>query len=162
MATLERSQEVTISDLLSVEVIASELEVSSRDDVFEELISMLGDNGQLDDTGTALKAIREREDILSTGIGNGVAIPHAKTEAVESLVATFGRVPEGVDFQSLDGEPAHLIFLLLSPEDEAGLHVRALARISRMLKNTEFRERMLNADDAEEIYSIIQEEEEHQ
>lgn len=99
---------------------------------------------------------------MSTGIGNGVAIPHAKTEAVDSLVAAFGRVPDGVDFKSLDGEPAHLIFLLLSPQEEAGLHVRALARISRMLKNAEFRERMLNADDAEEIFSIIQGEEETQ
>lgn len=159
MATLERSKAMSVSDLLSEDVIVSDLDVDSRDDVFEELVSVLEDRGDVGDADTALGDIRDREDILSTGIGNGVAIPHAKTESVDSLVAAFGRVPDGVDFKSLDGKPAHLIFLLLSPQEEAGLHVRALARISRMLKNAEFREQMNEASDAEEIYAIIEQEE---
>jgi fructose-specific phosphotransferase system IIA component len=159
MATLERSEGVSVSQLLTEQVIKPDLDVDSRDEVFESLVELLEDQGEVGDATTALEDIRDREEILSTGIGNGVAIPHAKTEAVDSLVAAFGRVPDGVDFKSLDGKPARLIFLLLSPQEEAGLHVRALARISRMLKNAEFREQMNDAEDAEEIVSVIENEE---
>ena len=159
MATLERSESVSVSSLLSEDLIGAELEASSRTDVFEDLLDLLNDAEKINEVETALSDIEEREEILSTGIGDGVAIPHAKTSAVDSLVAAFGRVPDGVDFKSLDGKPARLIFLLLSPQNEAGMHVRALARISRMLKNVNFREKMLEANDAEEIFEIISSEE---
>lgn len=162
MATLERSDSVGISELLSEDVVEADLEAESRQEVFEKLVNLLQDAGEVDSAEDALEAIREREEILSTGIGNGVAIPHAKSGAVDSLVAAFGRVQDGVDFKSLDGKPAYLIFLLISPENEAGVHVRALARISRMLKNTEFRNRLLEEDSTEEILEIIREQEEQQ
>ncbi|MGM0380785.1 MAG: PTS sugar transporter subunit IIA [bacterium] len=162
MATLERSDSISVSGLLPEEVIAANLDVDHRDEVFEQLINLLADAGKVEDPEKALGAVKDREDILSTGIGNGVAIPHAKTDAVEGLVAAFGRVEEGVDFKSLDGKPARLIFLLLSPQGEAGLHVRALARISRMLKNTQFRSRLLETDSADEIIEIIQKQEDQQ
>ncbi len=162
MATLERSNSVGISELLSEGVIEPDLEADSRKEVFEKLVDMLYQAGKIDSSEEAMEAITEREEILSTGIGNGVAIPHAKCPSVDSLVAAFGRVKEGVDFKSLDGKPAYLIFLLISPENEAGVHVRALARISRMLKNTEFRNRLLEEDSTTQIIDIIREQEEQQ
>ncbi len=162
MATLERADSIGIAELLTEDVIEPQLEAETRDEVFRELIDLLADAGKVSDADEALKAITEREEILSTGIGNGVAIPHAKSSAVDSLVAAFGRSENGVDFKSLDGKPAKLIFLLISPEEEAGLHVRALARISRMLKNTEFRSRLIEGDSEEAIIEVISEQEDQQ
>lgn len=162
MATLERSDSISIAELLSEEVIAADLDVNTKDGVFKRLVDLLAEAGNIDDPGGALEAVEKREDILSTGIGNGVAIPHAKTDAVDSLVVAFARMEAGIDFKSLDGKPVKIIFLLLSPQEEAGLHVRALARISRMLKNTRFRSRLLEADSAGEILEIIQKQEEQQ
>ncbi|MFB6356086.1 MAG: PTS sugar transporter subunit IIA [bacterium] len=101
MATLEQSQSVSISDLLDESVIDANMEADSREEVFEQLVSLLEDSGKLRDPEATLEAIRERENILSTGIGNGVAIPHAKTSTVDKLTAAFGRVPDGVDFKCL-------------------------------------------------------------
>lgn len=161
MAILERSEAISIADLLSEEVIDTNISASARDDVFRKLVDMLHEAGKVSDKDSALEAIREREDILSTGIGNGVAIPHAKSDSVSELVAAFGRVPSGVDFKSLDGKPANLIFLLISPQDEAGYHVRALSRVSRMLKNAHFRERLMEADSSQDVLELIREEEEN-
>ncbi len=160
MAILERSETVSIADILSGEVIDTDLDDSSRDEVFESLVDLLVEAGRVSDREQALSDIREREEILSTGIGNGVAIPHAKSGAVHSLVGAFGRVEAGVDFKSLDGKPAYLIFLLISPEEEAGHHVRALSRVSRMLKNAHFRERLMEASRPQDVLEIIREEEE--
>ncbi|MFP4687524.1 MAG: PTS sugar transporter subunit IIA [bacterium] len=162
MATLERSGSVSVAELLSEDLIEADLKATNREEVFERLVSDLADAGKVENPAEALQAIKEREDILSTGIGNGVAIPHAKTPAVDNLVAAFGRVKEGIDFQSLDGKPVHLIFLLISPQKEAGLHVRALARISRMLKNIRFRNLLQDAETSEEILNIIRDQEEQQ
>jgi fructose-specific phosphotransferase system IIA component len=162
MATLERSGSVSVAELLSEDLIEADLKAKNRDEVFEQLVSDLAEAGKVDDPKEALRAVKEREDILSTGIGNGVAIPHGKTPAVDNLVAAFGRVKEGIDFQSLDGKPVHLVFLLISPQKEAGLHVRALARISRMLKNIRFRNLLQEAETSEEILNIIKEQEEQQ
>ncbi len=162
MATLERSGSVSVANLLSEDLIEADLKAKNRDEVFEQLVSDLADAGKVDDPKEALRAVKEREDILSTGIGNGVAIPHGKTPAVDNLVAAFGRVKDGIDFQSLDGKPVHLVFLLISPQKEAGLHVRVLARISRMLKNIRFRNLLQEAETSEEILNIIKEQEEQQ
>lgn len=162
MATLEQSASVSVSDLLSEEVVQADLEAESRDEVFEELIDCLVEKGDLESSDEALKALRDREEILSTGIGEGLAIPHAKMESLEGFLAAFARIPDGVDFKSLDGKPAHLIFLLLSPKGEAGRHVRVLARVSRILKNANFRERLLEASSPDEIIDLIAEADEEQ
>jgi len=161
MATLDQADAVSVTELLSEEVVDTDLQVTSREEVFESLVGLLDEQGKLDDADRALEALREREDILSTGIGNGLAIPHAKVEILDRFVAAFGRVPDGVDFKSLDGKPAHLIFLLLSPQGEAGRHVRILARISRILKNAQLRPRLMEATSASEILDLIREEEEN-
>jgi len=104
--------------------------------------------------------LMEREGLGSTGIGEGVAIPHGKVPGIDRLVATFGRSREGVQFASIDGKPARLFFLILAPENSAGMHLKALARISRLLKDERFRGRLLAAEDAEGLSRIFREEDE--
>ncbi len=159
MATLERSNKISISQLLSEEVIDADLEVTGRKEVCEELVNLLADTGKVKDSSEALEAVMEREGYMSTGIGNGVAIPHAKSSSVDSLVAAFGRIKDGVDFKAIDGKPVFLVFLLLTPEKEAGLHVRALARISRLLKNLDFKNRLIEMETANQIIEAVREQE---
>jgi PTS system nitrogen regulatory IIA component len=104
--------------------------------------------------------LMEREGLGSTGIGEGVAIPHGKVPGIDRLVAAFGRSREGVQFASIDGKPARLFFLILAPENSAGMHLKALARISRLLKDERFRGRLLAAEDAEGLSRVFREEDE--
>lgn len=103
----------------------------------------------------------EREKIMSTGIGDGIAIPHGKSDAVTELSAALGIHKRGVDFEALDGEPAFVFFLLVSPANVSGPHIRALARISRMLKNDGFKKKLIEAESPQDILSIIEEEEQN-
>ena len=107
-----------------------------------------------------VKVLLEREHLGSTGIGGGIGIPHGKMKDLESLVLGFGLSRKGVDFESLDGKPAHIFFLLITPENSTGLHLKLLARISRILKNEPFKDRLIGAADRDEILSIIKEEDE--
>jgi PTS system nitrogen regulatory IIA component len=104
--------------------------------------------------------LMEREGLGSTGIGEGVAIPHGKIPGIDRLVAAFGRSRGGVQFASLDGKPARLFFLVLAPENSAGMHLKALARISRLLKDPRFRGRLLAAEGTEGLSQVLQEEDE--
>ena len=105
-----------------------------------------------------LHVLVEREKLGSTGIGDGVAIPHGKLHDLEHLICCFGRNRKGIDFEAIDGKPVYLVFLLLAPENSAGTHLKALAKISKILKDPGFREQLLQAEDAETIYRIIKEE----
>jgi PTS system nitrogen regulatory IIA component len=102
----------------------------------------------------------ERERLGSTGIGDGIAIPHGKSPDLDHLLISFGRSRQGVDFDSLDGKPAHLFFLVLAPENSAGVHLKALARISRLLKSHNIRSELMNAADAAEIFEIFSKQDE--
>jgi PTS system nitrogen regulatory IIA component len=102
--------------------------------------------------------LSERERLGSTAIGDGIAIPHGKIRGVRQIIGTFGRAIKGVDFDSLDGHPTHLFFLLVAPEDSASLHLKALARVSRLFRDNAFREHLLAARDSAEIYGLIVEE----
>jgi PTS system nitrogen regulatory IIA component len=104
--------------------------------------------------------LMEREAVGSTGIGEGVAIPHGKVPGIDRLVAAFGRSPEGVPFASLDGKPARLFFLVVAPENSAGMHLKALARISRLLKDERFRRKLLAAEGADGLVQVLREEDE--
>jgi len=104
--------------------------------------------------------LMEREGLGSTGIGEGVAIPHGKISGIDRLVTVFGRSREGVQFASLDGKPARLFFLVLAPENSAGMHLKALARISRLLKDPRFRGRLLAAEGVEGLSQVLREEDE--
>lgn len=103
-----------------------------------------------------LETLLEREKLGSTGIGEGVAIPHGKVAGLPALLASFGRAPAGVDFRAIDGKPTNLFFALFAPENSAGAHLKALARISRIFKNPAFREAIMKAPDAAEIFRLIE------
>src|SRR5512147_827329 len=108
------------------------------------------------DAQKLLDTLLDREKLGSTGIGEGVAIPHGKVPGLPGLVASFGRTVPGIDFRAIDGRPTHLFFALFAPENSAGAHLKALARISRIFKNPSFRDAILRAPSAEEIYRLIE------
>jgi PTS system nitrogen regulatory IIA component len=146
-----------ITDILSPEMVLPELKGMSKPEVLRELAGYLAGKYGLD-AETLAAVLAERERLGSTAIGDGIAIPHGKIAGVDRIIGVFGRHRRGVDFDSLDGRPTHLFFLLVAPEDSASLHLKALARVSRLMKDPAFRERLLNAPDAAEIFRLIKEE----
>jgi PTS system nitrogen regulatory IIA component len=107
------------------------------------------------DAETLAAVLAERERLGSTAIGDGIAIPHGKIAGVNRILGVFGRHLKGVDFESLDGKPTHLFFLLVAPEDSTSLHLKALARVSRLFKDNSFRDQLIKARDGAEIYRLI-------
>ncbi len=150
-----------ITDILDKNSIVEELISQDKKGVLEELVSVLVENGRLMDKEKALEVLLERERLGSTGIGDGIAIPHGKLKGIKGLVCSFGRSSKGINFQSTDEKPTHLFFLLLAPEDSAGEHLKALARLSRLLKDSQFRKRLTEANSKEKTYHIIAEEDEN-
>ncbi|MBN1407764.1 MAG: PTS sugar transporter subunit IIA [Calditrichaceae bacterium] len=144
-----------LSELLTVNLITANLTGKSKFQLIEELLDILHKDGKISDRETALKDVMAREGYLSTGLENGLAIPHAKTDGVSELVMAFGLKKEGIDFESLDNKPVHLIFLVLSPRDTSGPHIRALAAITKNLKDAEKRKALMNAQSPEEIKKIF-------
>lgn len=147
-----------IADILPKEAIIAELEAKTKREVLEELTDALLRHKPQLDRSRLLEVLLEREKLGSTGIGEGIAIPHGKIENLDHLVVSFGRSTRGIDFESMDGKPAHLFFLLVAPENCAGIHLRALARIARFLKSATVRRRLGLATSQEEIFAIIQQE----
>ena len=149
-----------IMDFLSEDAVACQLSSKDKRGVIEELVRLLARSGEIKEKDVARlnDVLLNREALGSTGIGQGVAIPHGKTDCVNRLVAAFGVSKDGVDFGSLDGEPAHLFFLLVAPEDSAGPHLKALARISRLLKDKFFRDALRQAKDSAILLKIIRDE----
>jgi PTS system nitrogen regulatory IIA component len=146
-----------IVDILSEDLIIPNLKARTRDDVLAELVERIVKHTNDVDGKHALTVLIERERIGSTGIGHGIAIPHAKLPKLQRAIACFARSREGVEFGSLDGRPAHLFLTLLAPERGAGLHLKALARASRLFKDADFRERLLESDDTQKLWSVIYE-----
>jgi len=146
-----------ILDILDKRMIISQLTSSNKAGVLRELVRVLAQAEKEVDEERMLEILLERESLGSTGIGEGVAIPHGKSKDVKKLLASFGKSLPGIDFQSMDGKPTHLFFLLVAPEDSAGIHLKALARISRLMKDQNFRKRLMEANSAEEIYSLFSE-----
>ena len=146
-----------LAELLTTDVIAAPLKSTDKKNVIHELLDMLYKKGLVNNREQAFEDILTREKHLSTGMENGLAVPHAKSDSVEKLVVAFGLHPEGIEFESLDGKPAHYIFLVMSPRDTSGPHIQALASISRFLKNEQTRQRLLNAHSKEDISDIFSE-----
>jgi len=144
-----------LADHLLPEHISIDLSSGTKFQIIEELIQVLNQNKVLDDADLALQDVLAREGYLSTGLESGLAIPHAKTDGVSDLQIALGIKKEGVDFESLDGKPANLIFLVLSPRNTSGPHIRTLAVITRNLKEREIRTAMLKAQTVQEVASII-------
>lgn len=149
---------MNITDILDEEAIIAELTARDKKGVLEELVSVLVNHGRLRDKEKPVEVLLERERLGSTGIGDGIAIPHGKLKEVQGIICSFGRSKVGIDFQSIDERPTHLFFLLLAPEDSASEHLQALARLSRLLKDDQLRKRLLEVDTKEDIYRIITEE----
>ena len=147
-----------IMDFLNKKAISVGLKATDKEGVIRELVDLLAKAGEIKNKEELTKALLARESLGSTGIGQGIGIPHAKSQNVKELVAAFGLSQNGVNFDSLDGEPVHIFFLLLAPEESAGPHLKALARISRMLKDKYFRELLRKSKDGKEVLRIIQEE----
>jgi mannitol/fructose-specific phosphotransferase system IIA component (Ntr-type) len=148
---------VLLSELLTPDRIKIPLVSSTKDDLLGELVGVVGGTSQVSDAEDVLRAVREREEVLSTGIGNGVAIPHGKSPSVSGLAMAAGVTREPVDFEALDGQPVSLFFLLIGPESAAGQHVKALSRISRLLRRDSFRQRLVQASTPEQFFEILQE-----
>ena len=151
-----------IMEFLSKKAIITDIKSSKKEDVIKELVDALIDAGDIEkrSRNKLIEALMNREALGSTAIGQGIAIPHAKSDCVEKLVAAFGLSNKGVDFDSLDGEPAYIFFLLVAPQDSAGPHLKALARISRLLKDKYFRDTLRTCEDDKAIIKIITQEDE--
>jgi PTS system nitrogen regulatory IIA component len=147
-----------IVDILHADCIIPELHSQNKEEVLEELTTaLLKYKGNLNKEAL-VEVLLERERLGSTGIGDGIAIPFGKIRDLDELILLFGRSARGVEFDSMDGQPTHLFFLLMAPENSAGVHLSALAKISRLLKSAHFRQRLLEAGTREEIFQVIREE----
>ncbi len=149
-----------ILDILDKQMIIPQLASTSKEGVLRELIRAIAHVEKQVDENRLMEILLERESLGSTGIGEGVAIPHGKSKDVKRILASFGRSLAGMDFQAMDGKPTHLFFLLVAPENSAGTHLKALARISRLMKDNVFRKRLMKVSSGEEIYSLFSAEDE--
>ncbi len=151
-----------ISDFLCKKAVSANLEGTNKEDVIKELVDLLIDAGEVEKKfrNKLIEILMARESLGSTAIGQGVGIPHGKCECISKLIASFGLSQKGVNFDSLDGEPVYIFFLLLAPQDSAGPHLKALARISRLLKDKYFRENLRAANDDKAIIKVITQEDE--
>jgi PTS system nitrogen regulatory IIA component len=147
-----------ITDILVREGSILDLTSSTKDGLLAEMAGRLAAVETGLGADRLLEVLKERESLQSTGIGEGVAIPHGKIGGLDRLVATFARSTGGVDFDSIDGQPTHLFFLLVVPEQSGGQHLKALARISRFFRDASFREKLLVADELDQIFRAIEEE----
>jgi len=151
-----------IMDFLSKKAIVTDIKATKKEDVIRELLDALIGAGEIEKRyrNKLMDSLMARESLGSTAIGQGIAIPHAKSEYVSKLIAAFGLSKKSVEFDSLDGEPAYIFFLLVAPQDSAGPHLKALARISRLLKDKYFRDNLRACTDDKSIIKIISQEDE--
>lgn len=151
-----------IADILDRDSIIEELSYRDKEGVLRELVALLAKGGKVKDEAKALEVLLEREKLGSTGIGEGIAIPHGKLPDLDRIICAFGRSSKGVDFDAVDGNPVHLVFLLLAPENSTTEHLKALARLSRLLKDPLIRKKLLKAEGREALYRTIVEGDETQ
>jgi PTS system nitrogen regulatory IIA component len=144
-----------LSEIFKPQSVILDLKAHEKKGVLEELSQVITEQEKSLNKGTLLQVLLERERLGSTAIGDGVALPHGKLRELDKLLISFGRSIDGLDFDSVDEQPAYLFFLLLAPENSAGMHLKFLAKMSRMLKDGNFRQRLMGAKTREEIYKII-------
>lgn len=147
-----------ISDFLDSKSLVAELEAENKKEVLEELCKALVSLDASLDQDKMVGILLDRERLGSTGVGEGVAIPHGKMENLNHLIACFGRSSSGVEFEAVDKKPVHLFFLLFAPENSAGVHLKALAKISRLLKRPSVREELLSVTSPEALFRILTQE----
>lgn len=148
-----------LTEILSKDTIRIPLLSTEKDMLIEEMVDALYAAGKIQDRDKVLKAVLDRERVMSTGVGDGVAIPHGKADGVKSLVAAFGVTRHDVEFGSIDDKPVRLVFLLVGPYDQTGPHLKALSHISRLMHRPGFRARLIKAKTPEEVLAAIGKEE---
>ncbi len=148
-----------VYELLDPKNILTEFKSENKDDVINELVDLLKGDERVIDLEEIRKCVFEREEKMSTGVGKGFAIPHGKTNSVTDIVAAFGKSETPIEYNSLDGEPVHLVFLMIGKETLLAKHIKLLSRISRLMNNEEFRKKLIEAESKETILKIFREEE---
>lgn len=148
-----------VHELLDTKNILTEFKSENKNDVINELVDLLKGDERVVDLEEIRKCVFEREEKMSTGVGKGFAIPHGKTNSVTDILAAFGKSKAPIEYNSLDGEPVHLVFLLIGKENLLAKHIKLLSRISRLMNNEEFRKRLVEAESNESILKLFQEEE---
>jgi len=148
-----------VHELLNIKYVLTEFKSEHKDDVINELVDLLKGDERIIDLEEVRKCVFEREEKMSTGVGKGFAIPHGKTNSVTDILAAFGKSETPIEYNSLDGEPVHLIFLLVGKENLVAKHIKLLSRISRLMNNEEFRKKLINASSKESVLKIFAEEE---
>jgi len=150
---------MVLTQILQPACVKVPLSGKDKDSAIKELVELLNAAKLLTDKNEVLQAVRSRESTRSTGIGSGIAIPHGKCKGVKELVMAMGISRDGIDFQSIDSKPVYIVVLLASPMDRTGPHIQALARISRLMLDEEFKNKLQNAASADELYNLISEKE---
>ena len=148
-----------LTDILQRDCVKVPLQAAEKSLAIGELVKLLAEGRYVNDYDEALESIMEREAVRSTGIGQGFAIPHGKTAEVGQLVMAIGKCAEPIEFESIDGQPVTMVILLVSPLDQTGPHIQALARISRMMTDEELRDKIWNVNGADQLYEIIKDHE---
>ncbi|MDL1894157.1 PTS sugar transporter subunit IIA [Sphingobacteriales bacterium CHB3] len=148
-----------ISDLLTEDLVVTHLEGNSKDDIINSIVDLVATSPKVLDKEKVREAVFEREQIMSTGVGDGFAIPHGKTDAVSDIAAAFAITAEPIDYESLDEKPVRLVFLLVSKANMVGPHIKLLSRISRLMNKAEFREKLLHVSSPKEIIEMFKQEE---
>lgn len=150
-----------VSELLKQEFIIPNLKGEIKEEIINELIDLFKNDPRVEDIEKVRSAVLDREKVMSTGVGKGFAIPHGKTNAVREIIGAFGRIKDGIDYESLDGNPVNLVFLLVGKDNLISTHIKLLSRISRLMNKDDFRHRLAEANNADEIVKLFSEEEEH-
>lgn len=152
---------MNLTDILSPETIVVGMPPAEKTEIIRQLVGVLHKAGKIRDFEKALKAILDREAVMSTGVGEGVAIPHGKSEAAPSIVAALGITSEPIDFDAIDRNPVQLIWLLIGPPGQTGPHLKALSRISRLMHRSDFRDRLIAAPDSQAVLQEIEKQEQN-
>ena len=150
-----RKESLGLTQILQPNCVKVPVENKDKEDVITELVDLLDANGLLLDRNVALDAVLTRERLRSTGTGAGIAIPHGKCNAVKELVMAIGIAHEPIEFESVDGKPVTILILLVSPADQTGPHIQALASISRLMLNEEFKQKLEQTTSADEVYELL-------
>jgi len=148
-----------VHELLDIKYILTEFKSENKDDVISELVDLLEGDSRIVNLEEVRKCVFEREEKMSTGVGKGFAIPHGKTNFVTDILAAFGKSETPIEYNSLDGEPVHLVFLLIGKENLVAKHIKLLSRISRLMNNEEFRKKLINASSKESVLKMFEDEE---
>lgn len=150
-----------VSELLKPEFVIPELKGESKEEIINELMDLFKNDPRVEDIEKVRSSVLDREKVMSTGVGKGFAIPHGKTNAVKEIVGAFGKIKDGIDYEALDGNPVHLVFLLVGKDNLISTHIKLLSRISRLMNKDDFRHRLTEANSSDEIVKLFTEEEEH-